>query len=218
MKVEYVYVLTNEAFDGNWVKIGFSDDVNRRCKELRSTGIPTKFEIEYWVAVRNAQHLERKVHKALAEYRINGDREFFSCGIDLAKDAIRNYLVHEATDESGGFFYSFDEFERGRSKIESRTDKLYSSGYHDGKNGQPPKLEWSQPYATGYADGKLGKHNKLLPRPCDLIPDCHRNSTIDHVGEGSTREGFEDRKGGLPPRYKYPSTNYCLGYNSTQSM
>lgn len=220
-KVEYVYVLTNKAFKEGWVKIGFSDDVGRRCKELRSTGIPTKFSIEYWVAVRNAQKLERAVHKLLAAHRINGDREFFDCGVDTAKEAIRTLLVGEASDDYDDevLFKPYDEYDLCKNKPDFHTKNLYRMGFEDGKYGKPERLGWSQPYITGYDDGRRGKHNKFLPRPCDLVPDCRMFAlNVSYSGEGNFIEGYEDRKAGRPPRYKYPSQIYCDGYNSTYSM
>ena len=45
----YVYILTNELFhdkDGNqYVKIGVTDNIPRRMKELAGTGVPVQFDL-----------------------------------------------------------------------------------------------------------------------------------------------------------------------------
>ena len=41
----YVYILTNPSFKEDWVKIGItSGTVEKRMKELYSTGVPLAFE------------------------------------------------------------------------------------------------------------------------------------------------------------------------------
>ena len=41
----YVYVLTNPCFKENWVKIGQTDNLERRIFELsQATGVPLAFE------------------------------------------------------------------------------------------------------------------------------------------------------------------------------
>lgn len=92
MKIEYVYVLTNRSFGENLIKIGFSDDPKRRAKELHSTSLPHPFEIAYAVPVYRAYELEQLVHKALDDYRVNNDREFFDCGVSMAINTIRAHL------------------------------------------------------------------------------------------------------------------------------
>ena len=40
----YIYILTNESFNrSNWVKIGYSEDVEKRVNELSNTSVPKPF-------------------------------------------------------------------------------------------------------------------------------------------------------------------------------
>lgn len=45
-KVGYIYILTNEAFHkSNWVKIGYTENIDQRLKSLYNTSVTTPFEV-----------------------------------------------------------------------------------------------------------------------------------------------------------------------------
>lgn len=44
-KSGYIYILTNKSFKDNYIKIGYSVDVERRVRELSSSGLPYDYEI-----------------------------------------------------------------------------------------------------------------------------------------------------------------------------
>ena len=75
-----VYVLTNPAMQGI-VKIGMTDrpDVQRRMRELFTTGVPLPFDcvIAREIEDREATEIERALHIAFGPYRVNSSREFF---------------------------------------------------------------------------------------------------------------------------------------------
>jgi len=76
---EIVYVFTNEAMPG-LVKIGRTNDLDGRMRELYKTGVPLPYECHYAVMVSDtdaAVSLEKKLHNLFAENRINKKREFF---------------------------------------------------------------------------------------------------------------------------------------------
>jgi hypothetical protein len=76
---EYIYVLVNEAMPG-LVKIGRTNDLDGRLRELYKTGVPVPFMCHYAVAVPNtaaAVGIENTLHTLFAENRVNPRREFF---------------------------------------------------------------------------------------------------------------------------------------------
>jgi len=87
---QYVYILTNDAMPG-LVKIGYTkDDPNLRVKQLNaSTGVAVDFTLEWAFGCYNAIELEQEVHKHLASFRLNTNREFFKISVDKAKTAIK---------------------------------------------------------------------------------------------------------------------------------
>lgn len=101
-KIGYIYVMENEAYDRNLVKIGYSDDHRRREKELYTTGTPGRFTTVFAVATTGVEEAESAIHERLSAYRVNPGREFFNCGAEVAIRCIRNVI-------SNPLFEFFDE-------------------------------------------------------------------------------------------------------------
>lgn len=59
------------------VKIGFSNNPVRRCRELYSSGVPYPFHILHVWEVLNMREVETLIHNELILYRLNLKREFF---------------------------------------------------------------------------------------------------------------------------------------------
>lgn len=60
------------------VKIGKTNELNNRVKDLsRATGVPLPFEVFYACEVRDMDFVEKQLHDAFANNRINPNREFF---------------------------------------------------------------------------------------------------------------------------------------------
>ena len=106
-----VYVITNENLrdrKGQQVcKIGFTagstiPDLEKRLGQLYSTSLPEKFICNYAVIVEDKK-VERLLHNIFADYRINEGREFFTCGLNLVKNALllsgAKFLVNQDQDD-----------------------------------------------------------------------------------------------------------------------
>ena len=90
----WVYAITNPAFAG-LVKVGFTlKDPELRARELKSTGVPYEYRVEYEVFCINPKRIETEVHQALKAY--NEDREWFRCDIAEAVDAIVRVAGNDA--------------------------------------------------------------------------------------------------------------------------
>ena len=83
-----VYILTNPSFKDDIVKIGItSGTVEKRMKELHTTGVPTPFE---WYAIYQTpeyEKVEQFIHGSLSllsNNRINPKREFFNIKPEVA--------------------------------------------------------------------------------------------------------------------------------------
>lgn len=72
-----VYVLTNESMPG-LVKIGRTSNLEKRLKDLFTTGVPTVFQVEFACEVENMIDVEAALHSAFAPYRKSMSREFFT--------------------------------------------------------------------------------------------------------------------------------------------
>jgi hypothetical protein len=85
-----VYVLGNDGYGKNTYKIGYTKKhPEHRAKQLsRGTGIIYPFKVKYVFRCHDGEFLEREVHKALKDYRLSNDREFFRVDFSLIKEVI----------------------------------------------------------------------------------------------------------------------------------
>ena len=79
-----VYILTNQSMPDT-IKIGITDNLERRMKELDNTSTPLPFECYYAVEVQDAKVIEKKIHEGLDDKRIRQSREFFNSTPEQAK-------------------------------------------------------------------------------------------------------------------------------------
>jgi hypothetical protein len=106
----FVYILTNESFREDWVKIGRSSrPVDVRSKELDNTAVPLPFKVYATIQTTKYTNVERIVHKQidrLTDLRIRQNREFFnvepSQALDILLDlatAIDDAVVMQYVDD-----------------------------------------------------------------------------------------------------------------------
>ena len=88
MEYGIVYLLTNPVMPG-LVKIGMTaqEDIDRRMKELYTTGVPVPFECQFACKVKKCDcaKIEKALHTAFAPQRVNQNREFFRIQVEQAK-------------------------------------------------------------------------------------------------------------------------------------
>lgn len=84
-RVGWVYAFLNRSFTPRMYKIGeTSRPPHLRAKELSSeTGVPTNYEMAYFVHVLDRIQAEQIVHQYLSEYRVAGNKEFFTASLSL---------------------------------------------------------------------------------------------------------------------------------------
>ena len=82
-----VYILTNQSMP-ELVKIGHTDNLIRRMKELDKTGTPLPFECFYAIEVQDARIIEKKMHQGLDECRVRQSREYFYTSPERAKSLL----------------------------------------------------------------------------------------------------------------------------------
>ena len=73
----YCYIITNPAFLKNYIKIGYTDSLERRLNDLYNTSIPVRFEVYAALKTTKYKEAEELMHKAFEEQRISPDREYF---------------------------------------------------------------------------------------------------------------------------------------------
>lgn len=122
--------MTNEAMP-DLVKIGRTNDLNGRLRELYKTGVPLPFECHYAVVVEDsaaAIEIEMKLHLLFAENRINRKREFFRVAPERVVTAlsIGNFQSYSVSlselEESNGDIEQIDI--EAVAREEKRRDRL----------------------------------------------------------------------------------------------
>ena len=92
-----VYILTNESMPET-IKIGITDNLERRLEELDNTSTPLPFECFYAVEVEDASAIERKIHQGLDDKRVRQNREFFNATPEQAKALLQMVEVMGGKD------------------------------------------------------------------------------------------------------------------------
>lgn len=77
----YVYILTNPSFREDWVKIGMTQNLEERLKNLDTTALPLPFKKFATLQTAKYQIAEKHVHHFIEMFtnlRIRNNREFFN--------------------------------------------------------------------------------------------------------------------------------------------
>lgn len=104
-----VYILTNEAMP-DYIKIGVTDDLKRRMKDLYGSGVPLPYQCYYAAEVADKRDVEKRLHRAFDDYRKNKGREFF---FQLDPHKVQTILeliaIREVTPKDDVFFEPDDK-------------------------------------------------------------------------------------------------------------
>lgn len=94
---EIVYLLTNPTMP-DLVKIGRTIDLETRLRSLSThSGVPVPFECYYACEVVDSVKVERALHEAFGDHRINPKREFFRLNPERAVAILELVAVKNAT-------------------------------------------------------------------------------------------------------------------------
>ena len=145
-KDQFIYCLTNTSYTTKIegytrVKIGKTDNIPRRLKELFNTSVPEPFEVYRALIVPNMNDTETSIHKLLSGLgcRVNNKREFFDVSLNMIDNLFDSYLTFPETEE-----YVDNDEEEFESKQSNFTKTLKSIGCYEGEivkyNGVPCKV------------------------------------------------------------------------------
>lgn len=98
----YIYVLSNESMPDIF-KVGLTtNSVGQRMRELATTGVPQKFNVErlFEVDSRYLLKIESQAHKLLKEAGLHEGKEFFRCNLIQCCEAIEDAILMFAGDKA----------------------------------------------------------------------------------------------------------------------
>jgi T5orf172 domain len=129
---QIVYVLTNPAMPG-LVKIGKTTnlEIEVRMRQLYGTGVPVPFDCAFACQVKDAHEVERALHFAFGNIRINPNREFFKIEAERVISVLKLLKVDDITAE----------FE---NKIEADTEEVDKQSAEIYKETIRPKMNFHE--------------------------------------------------------------------------
>ena len=102
MEYGIVYLLTNPVMPG-LVKIGMTaqEDIDRRMRELYTTGVPVPFECQFACKVKKCDcaKIEKALHTAFSPQRVNQNREFFRIQVEQARAILELFHHTDVTED-----------------------------------------------------------------------------------------------------------------------
>ena len=139
MQYGIVYLLTNPCMPG-LVKIGMTtqEDIDKRMKELYTTGVPVPFECQFACKVNNKDcaKIEKALHTAYEPQRVNKNREFFKINVEQARAILELFHHTDVTEDVSEEIQNdlTDEDKAASSKAQAKRPPLnfYEMGLQKG--------------------------------------------------------------------------------------
>ena len=122
------------------VKIGMTkqEDLEKRMKELYTTGVPVAFRCEFACRVNNKDcaKIEKALHTAFEPQRINKNREFFKINVEQARAILELFHHTDVTEDVSEEIENdlTEEDKAASSKAQAKRPPLnyYEMGIHQG--------------------------------------------------------------------------------------
>lgn len=87
----YLYVITNEAFDG-WVKVGTTDNLTKRLHTYQ-TGDPfRRYRVVYSVHHPKYREAEKKIKEVMKHFALQIKGEWYQIDLNFAKSRLDEQL------------------------------------------------------------------------------------------------------------------------------
>ena len=91
-----IYVLVNEAMPG-YVKIGKTNNLKKRIKDLDTTSVPLSFICSYACTVKDMDFVEKQLHDAFEDNRVRSNREFFLIASERVVSILKLVEIEDVT-------------------------------------------------------------------------------------------------------------------------
>ena len=122
------------------VKIGMTtqEDVDKRMKELYTTGVPVPFECQFACTVNNKDcaKIEKALHTAFDPQRVNKNREFFKINVEQARAILELFhhtdVTEEVSDDIQNDLTEDDKAASVKAQLHRPSLNFYEMGMHEG--------------------------------------------------------------------------------------
>lgn len=85
---EIIYLLTNPSLP-DLVKVGRTSNLQERMRSLYNSSTPVPFECFYACEVDDAEEVEKRIHNAFVNNRVNPKREFFRINPECIREVLK---------------------------------------------------------------------------------------------------------------------------------
>ncbi|MCX7086680.1 MAG: GIY-YIG nuclease family protein, partial [Methylococcales bacterium] len=160
---QIVYVLTNPAMPG-LVKIGKTTqlEVDDRMKQLYGTGVSVPFDCAFACQVKDASEVEKALHFAFGNNRINPNREFFKIEAERVIAVLKLLKVDDITIQ----------FEQ---QLEADMDAVDKQSAQNLKNAKRPRMNFHE---LGIPNGSV-----LVSKDGELYATVVEEKKVDFNGD-----------------------------------
>jgi len=117
---EIIYILKNEAMP-DYIKIGRTNDIDRRLKDLDWTNMPLPFQCSYAARVKDVNFVEKQIHAAFADNRVRSNREFFKMNPERVVAIIKLVELENVTP---------DREKHESPEVKEELEKIYTKRFN----------------------------------------------------------------------------------------
>ncbi len=100
------------------IKIGKTDNLEKRIRELDNTSVPLPFECFHASAVKDSTFVEKQLHEAFGDHRVRPKREFFQVSPEKVVAALKLAEIENVTPKND--FVESPEDQQALNKARSR--------------------------------------------------------------------------------------------------
>lgn len=180
----YVYILTNPAFQEDWVKIGMTKDVDKRVKDLSNkTCLPYAFDVYAWCKTILYKEMEKQMHELVGNFiaqKVTPNKEFFQIPPSKALELLK---IVAKSDKFAEFYVKCEV--QQQNKHQSAPFRFSMVDIKPGEKliFEPSKIEVI--VSDHKQDNRIEYNGKLytLSRFCNVfMPEIQRNTSGAYRG------------------------------------
>lgn len=172
-KKGFVYIMTNPSFRDDWVKIGYTSNLDSRVRDLSgATGVPLPFEVYATLKTVKYKEVEHSLHHIIdriTDLRIAKNREFFNITPSQAYELLyeQSLLLDDAELKKAGEDKIVQPEDIAMKEIKQRRDlgsikfnfwqKLQNYG-----NDSHPEIKWRKPGRDHWVNLSVGSSISMV--------------------------------------------------------
>jgi len=87
----YIYVITNDAFEG-YVKIGVTKNIKNRLRSYQTSSPHRNYKVEHYIFHEDCYFAEQEIHEMMNYFALDKKNEWFKIDLQMAIDRVNETL------------------------------------------------------------------------------------------------------------------------------